>query len=213
MSAHAKFSPSRGKLWSVCADSVNAPDGPTSAAAELGTAAAHHAAEFLLNGTPVPDGFEQLATYTDYVLQVVENMGPCEWIAERKFFHPVLGDLHFGTADFAAWNDRILFVCDLKWGTSVRVTAADNEQLMSYINLAQQTIGPRDVLTGAICHPRMPDKQIDVAQFTPEQIENWDRRTLAQTFRDDRVAGRHCWQGFCRLRSTCGAYQAWKQRK
>lgn len=139
MVAHAKLGASNAHRWLACPGSVSAEDGlpnTISPFADEGTTA-HELAELALRTGPAAlDAFadqemaEFVRLYVDYVSRLAVNADSFDIEARVSYEEWVPGG--FGTADAIIVQDRVLHICDLKYGMGVRVDAEENPQGMLY---------------------------------------------------------------------------------
>lgn len=226
MGAHAILSASASHRWLKCLPSarweLKFPD-KTSAYAEEGTRA-HALAEktlktFRNGGSPevVSDDAEMKEAIQSYVDTVVEKY------TEAKQASPdakLLIEQHldfskyvpegFGTGDCLIISDKILEVCDLKYGKGVEVSAKGNSQMRLYALgaiEAQEMFWGFDKVRMTIIQPRIGN--VSSEELSVEDLKAWgrvvhQRALLAFEGKGSLVAGDHC--RFCRCRTVCRAY-------
>lgn len=189
MTAHAKLSASGSERWMSCPGSVQAEEGiadSQSPFAAEGTAA-HDVAERALDTGSNADTYigeiievgefkvEVTAAMADYVQQYVDHvraLGGLQLYEKRVDFSHIVPE-GFGTSDAIIIADRIMHVCDLKYGKGVKVYAKDNTQGLLYALGAVNDFGyldEFDKITIHIIQPRL------------DHIDEWtiDRDTLTK---------------------------------
>jgi len=189
--AHAKLSASSAHRWVRCPASIQMCEGleqEDSPFALEGTCA-HELAERALRsggdcidfvglGSTDAEGYTFTDAMADYCQQYVDFVRSFEGdrrIEERvSYEHITPGG--FGTADAIIVGAGDLHVIDLKYGTGVRVEAADNYQLMLYAAGALAAFDPYgeiDVVTVHIVQPRLD--HIDSWTFSAEELNDFER--------------------------------------
>ena len=116
----------------------------------------------------------------------------------------------FGTGDCLIISDRILEVCDLKYGKGVEVSAQGNSQMRLYALgaiEAQEMFWGFDRVRMTIIQPRIGN--VSSEELSVEDLKAWgrvvhQRALLAFEGKGSLVAGDHC--RFCRCRTVCRAY-------
>lgn len=226
MSAHAILSASASHRWLKCLPSarweLKFPD-KTSAYAEEGTRA-HALAEktlkeFREGGSPevVSDDAEMKEAIQSYVDTVVEKYTEARQaspdarllIEQHLDFSKYVPE-GFGTGDCLIISDKILEVCDLKYGKGVEVSAQGNSQMRLYALgaiEAQEMFWSFDKVRMTIIQPRIGN--ISSEEMSVEDLKAWgaiahQRALLAFDGKGQLTAGDHC--RFCRCRTVCRAY-------
>ena len=116
----------------------------------------------------------------------------------------------FGTGDCLIISDKILEVCDLKYGKGVEVSAKGNSQMRLYALgaiEAQEMFWGFDRVRMTIIQPRIGN--VSSEELSVEDLKAWgrvvhQRALLAFEGKGSLVAGDHC--RFCRCRTVCRAY-------
>ena len=142
--SHALLSPSASHRWIECPPSVRLTEfmeDKPSAYADEGTLA-HSIAENKLKSylgytdKSVKCEDNSMDEYTDdYVAFVAEQMSvlenPSAYVEQRVDCSKYVPEC-FGTCDALIVSDGVLHICDLKYGTGVKVDAVGNDQLRIY---------------------------------------------------------------------------------
>lgn len=226
MGAHAILSASASHRWLKCSPSarweLKFPD-KTSAYAEEGTRA-HALAEktlkeFRNGGSPevVSDDAEMKEAIQSYVDTVVEKFTEARQaspdarlLVEQHLDFSKYVPEGFGTGDCLIISDKILEVCDLKYGKGVEVSAQGNSQMRLYALgaiEAQEMFWGFDKVRMTIIQPRIGN--ISSEEMSVEDLKAWgaiahQRALLAFEGKGEPVAGDHC--RFCRCRTVCRTY-------
>ncbi len=226
MGAHAILSASASHRWLKCLPSarweLKFPD-KTSAYAEEGTRA-HALAEktlkeFREGGSPevVSDDAEMKEAIQSYVDTVVEKYTEArqaspdaKLLIEQHLDFSKYVPEGFGTGDCLIISDKILEVCDLKYGKGVEVSAQGNSQMRLYALgaiEAQEMFWGFDKVRMTIIQPRIGN--ISSEEMSVEDLKAWgaiahQRALLAFDGKGQLTAGDHC--RFCRCRTVCRAY-------
>lgn len=234
---HARLSPSAAHRWLECPGSVplagSAPDVPTIFAAE-GTLQHDLAAGAIrrrLKGEP--DGLDRLIGYKakvdgfDFTVNDdhIENV---RWCVDRVFeligqldqpevYVEVRVDLHsiepgmFGTSDVVIVDTkgRTIYVLDHKFGSGVKVYAADNPQFICYAlgTVDQYSLFSEfDRAVFGVLQPRLDHH--DTSELTIGQLEGW-RDRLKSAAHDTRQPSPRLsagdWCRFCPVKANCPA--------
>lgn len=227
--SHAILSASSSHRWLKCSPSARweqkFPD-KTSAYAEEGTRA-HALAEktlktFRNGGSPevVSDDAEMKEAIQSYVDTVVEKYTEArqaspdaQLLIEQHLDFSKYVPEGFGTGDCLIISDRILEVCDLKYGKGVEVSAQGNSQLRLYALGAIEAVGMFwgfDKVRMTIIQPRIGN--VSSEEMSVEDLKAWgaiahQRALLAFEGKGKPVAGDHC--RFCRCRTVCRTYAAY----
>lgn len=226
MGAHAILSASASHRWLKCLPSARweqqFPD-KTSTYAEEGTRA-HALAEktlktFRNGGSPevVSDDAEMKEAIQSYVDTVVEKYTEArqaspdaQLLIEQHLDFSKYVPEGFGTGDCLIISDRILEVCDLKYGKGVEVSAQGNSQMRLYALgaiEAQEMFWGFDKVRMTIIQPRIGN--VSSEEMSVEDLKTWgaiahQRALLAFEGKGQLTAGDHC--RFCRCRTVCRAY-------
>lgn len=226
MGAHAILSASSSHRWLKCSPSARweqkFPD-KTSVYAEEGTRA-HALAEktlktFRNGGSPevVSDDAEMKEAIQSYVDTVVEKFTEARQaspdarlLIEQHLDFSKWVPQGFGTGDCLIISDKILEVCDLKYGKGVEVSAQGNSQMRLYALgaiKAQEMFWGFDKVRMTIIQPRIGN--ISSEEMSVEDLKTWgaiahQRALLAFEGKGQLTAGDHC--RFCRCRTVCRAY-------
>ena len=226
MGAHAILSASASARWLKCSPSarweLKFPD-KSSPYAEEGTQA-HALAEktlktFRNGGSPevVSDDAEMKEAIQSYVDTVVEKFTEARQaspdarlLIEQHLDFSKWVPEGFGTGDCLIISDKILEVCDLKYGKGVEVSAQGNSQLRLYALgaiEAQEMFWGFDKVRMTIIQPRIGN--ISSEEMSVEDLKTWgaiahQRALLAFEGKGQLTAGDHC--RFCRCRTVCRAY-------
>lgn len=226
MGSHAVLSASASARWLKCSPSarweLKFPDKSSPYAAE-GTEA-HALAEktlkdFRAGGRPevVSDNSEMLEAIQFYVDTVVEKYTEARQaspdarlLVEQHLDFSKYVPQGFGTGDCLIISDKILEVCDLKYGKGVEVSAKGNSQMRLYALgaiEAQEMFWGFDKVRMTIIQPRIGN--VSSEELSVEDLKAWgrvvhQRALLAFEGKGSLVAGDHC--RFCRCRTVCRAY-------
>ena len=224
--SHAILSASASHRWLKCLPSARweqqFPD-KTSAYAEEGTRA-HALAErtlkeFREGGSPevVSDDAEMKEAIQSYVDTVVEKYTEArqaspdaKLLIEQHLDFSKYVPEGFGTGDCLIISDKILEVCDLKYGKGVEVSAQGNSQMRLYALgaiEAQEMFWGFDKVRMTIIQPRIGN--VSSEEMSVEDLKTWgaiahQRALLAFDGKGQLTAGDHC--RFCRCRTVCRAY-------
>ena len=219
--AHSLFSPSSAHRWLPCPGSAQpnylAPDEGSPYAAE-GTLAHEMAEEWLRHGPPAPDDpemYDPVQAYVDWCIAAAD--GADEALIETRVDFSVYTPLpnQTGTLDFCAIHASpvggLAVLCDLKYGTGVRVYAKDNEQLKLYalgVFEAWDWLYDFKRLDLRVCQPRLgvfDEWEISRAELLAFGEYVKERSALALQPDAPRVAGeKQC--RFCKVKDTCPAH-------
>lgn len=226
MGSHAVLSASASARWLKCSPSarweLKFPDKSSPYAAE-GTEA-HALAEktlkdFRAGGRPevVSDNSETREAIQSYVDTVVEKYTEARQaspdarlLIEQHLDFSKYVPQGFGTGDCLIISDKILEVCDLKYGKGVEVSAKGNSQMRLYALgaiEAQEMFWGFDKVRMTIIQPRIGN--VSSEELSVEDLKAWgrvvhQRALLAFEGKGSLVAGDHC--RFCRCRTVCRAY-------
>lgn len=226
MGSHAVLSASASARWLKCSPSarweLKFPDKSSPYAAE-GTEA-HALAEktlkdFRAGGHPevVSDNSEMREAIQFYVDTVVEKYTEARQaspdarlLIEQHLDFSKYVPQGFGTGDCLIISDKILEVCDLKYGKGVEVSAKGNSQMRLYALgaiEAQEMFWGFDKVRMTIIQPRIGN--VSSEELSVEDLKVWgrvvhQRALLAFEGKGSLVAGDHC--RFCRCRTVCRAY-------
>lgn len=226
MGAHAILSASSSHRWLKCLPSARweqqFPD-KTSPYAEEGTRA-HALAEktlkeFREGGSleVVSDDAEMKEAIQSYVDTVVEKYTEArqaspdaKLLIEQHLDFSKYVPEGFGTGDCLIISDKILEVCDLKYGKGVEVSAQGNSQMRLYALgaiEAQEMFWAFDKVRMTIIQPRIGN--ISSEEMSVDDLKSWgaiahQRALLAFEGKGEPVAGDHC--RFCRCRTVCRTY-------
>lgn len=226
MGSHAVLSASASARWLKCSPSarweLEFPDKSSPYAAE-GTEA-HALAEktlkdFRAGGSPevISDNSEMREAIQSYVDTVVEKYTEARQaspdarlLVEQHLDFSKYVPQGFGTGDCLIISDKILEVCDLKYGKGVEVSAKGNSQMRLYALgaiEAQEMFWGFDKVRMTIIQPRIGN--VSSEELSVEDLKAWgrvvhQRALLAFEGKGSLVAGDHC--RFCRCRTVCRAY-------
>lgn len=226
MGAHAILSASASHRWLKCLPSARweqqFPD-KSSPYAEEGTQA-HALAEktlksFRNGGSPevISDNSEMKEAIQAYVDTVVEKFTEAraaspdaKLLIEQHLDFSKWVPQGFGTGDCLIISDKILEVCDLKYGKGVEVSAQGNSQMRLYALgalEAQEMFWGFDKVRMTIIQPRIGN--VSSEEMSVEDLKAWgaiahQRALLAFDGKGQLTAGDHC--RFCRCRTVCRAY-------
>lgn len=251
MSAHAKLSPSSAARWKGCAGSVAATEhcgDNSSVFAREGTAAhtlgeralgfekpcSFFIGELIAVGYTDEVGLERHQTFeiteemADYVQVYVDqvNREPGELLLEERFdLSRVYGvPDQFGTGDAVKldYENKRLYVGDLKYGQGVMVYAAHNDQMYSYgagALMQYDLLCDWETITVAILQPRK--NHYDEHTLTRAELEAWMVDTsfkakLAisligespEKIEESKTAGEKQCQ-WCPIKGSCVTLAAW----
>lgn len=194
MTKHYRLSPSSAYRWRRCHGSAieNPPDSGGEEASE-GTYM-HDAAACALTGRDLPELTDEqtrhIFTYVNYVREHASGMDNAQMIIEETTESKVLPKIFGGTPDCLLVSDTELHVIDFKYGMK-KVKTVGNDQLMSYLTLANEKFPGRKTFYGSIVQPRVPGSPI-AEKFDPRDLQNFAIDTLEAAFSNRRVAGSHC---------------------
>lgn len=226
MGSHAVLSASASARWLKCSPSarweLEFPDKASPYAAE-GTEA-HALAEktlkdFRAGGPPevISDNSEMKEAIQFYVDTVVEKFTEARQaspdarlLIEQHLDFSKYVPQGFGTGDCLIISDKILEVCDLKYGKGVEVSAKGNSQMRLYALgaiEAQEMFWGFDRVRMTIIQPRIGN--VSSEELSVEDLKAWgrvvhQRALLAFEGKGSLVAGDHC--RFCRCRTVCRTY-------
>lgn len=231
---HATLSASGASRWMHCTPSALLEaelPGESSEYAEQGTAA-HALAEHKLRlklkmkskrpKSPWQDDeMEKLTSdYAAHVMRVFKRIAAdhpeAEICIEQRldFSHIVPGG--FGTGDAVIVADGVLHVIDLKYGSGVLVSAADNPQLSLYglgaLNEFGMLFERPDVVTLEIFQPRtLSEDPVSKSVISTDLLEEWaEKEVRPKALLAAEGAGEFetgPWCQFCKLRPTCRKMQ------
>ena len=161
--SHALLSPSASHRWIECPPSVRLTElmeDKPSAYADEGTLA-HSIAEGKLKShlgyaeNPIKCEDALMDEYTDdYVAFVDEQMSvlenPSAFVEQRVDCSKYVPEC-FGTCDALIISDGVLHICDLKYGTGIKVEAVGNDQLSAYrVLLPKRTASEREIFPNTL---------------------------------------------------------------
>lgn len=218
--SHALLSPSASHRWIECPPSVRLTElmeDKPSAYADEGTLA-HSIAEGKLKShlgyaeNPIKCEDALMDEYTDdYVAFVDEQMSvlenPSAFVEQRVDCSKYVPEC-FGTCDALIVSDGIIHICDLKYGTGVKVDAVGNDQLRIYALGALEMFSCLyDISTVrmSIFQPRL--SHCDTWELSVEELLKWADEVLIPAAKQawngegEFKAGDHC--RFCKARKTC----------
>lgn len=218
--SHALLSPSASHRWIECPPSVRLTEfmeDKPSPYADEGTLA-HSIAESKLNNylgytdKSVKCEDTSMDEYTDdYVAFVAEQMrvlnNPSAFVEQRVDCSKYVPEC-YGTCDALIISDGVLHICDLKYGTGVKVDAVENDQLRIYALGALEMFSCLyDISTVrmSIFQPRL--SHCDTWELPIDELLKWADEVLvpaaSQAWNGDGEfkAGDHC--RFCKAKSNC----------
>ena len=218
--SHALLSPSASHRWIECPPSVRLTEfmeDKSSAYADEGTLA-HSIAENKLNNylgysdKSVKCEDTSMNEYTDdYVAFVAEQMrvlnNPSAFVEQRVDCSRYVPEC-FGTCDALIISDGVLHICDLKYGTGVKVDAVGNDQLRIYALGALEMFSCLyDISTVrmSIFQPRL--SHCDTWELPIDELLKWADEVLVPAAKlawngeGEFKAGDHC--RFCKAKSNC----------
>lgn len=218
--SHALLSPSASHRWIACPRSVRLTEfmeDKSSAYATEGTLA-HSIAEDKLNHhlgyTQKHSECEDKAMddYTDgYVAFVAEQMSvlkePMAFVEQRVDCSKYVPEC-YGTCDALIVSDGVLHICDLKYGTGVKVDAVGNDQLRIYALGALEMFSclyDISIVRMSIYQPRLSHS--DTWEITVEELLKWADEVLIPAAKQawngegEFKAGLHC--QFCKAKAEC----------
>lgn len=207
MPGHAPLAPSSIKYILLCPGRKFAPEQPQTIYTIQGNAAHLIARDKIEKGKNIPEGFEQVKTYTDYVKEI-DSLTTRILRTEITLKHPNIKDF-WGTVDaLCHYPPDSIKVTDLKWGM-YDVPAENNPQLMSYLILARHSIPDAIDYFGAIIQPRTK-KPIKEASFSAKQLDKFEQQVALVSFQEHRIPGdEQC--RFCTLKPNCPEYKQAKR--
>lgn len=186
-----------------CPGSKGADSHQSNSAADLGTLI--HAAGAGAS-VVVPDGddrevFEKcLAWWHDFLIEFMPS-DPSQLKQEEYMQSEVILDFG-GTADLLIVTDEFLHVADLKTGQG-EVSAHENMQIGSYLNLAREKYGPHERYYGSIIQPQLEYQE--TVEYSAAWLADLRDQIKHASESDDLVPGAHC--RYCPLLKTCGKAQ------
>lgn len=218
--SHALLSPSASHRWIECPPSVRLTEfmeDKSSPYADEGTLA-HSIAENKLNNylgyTDKSVKCEDTSMYEytdDYVAFVAEQMrvlnNPSAFVEQRVDCSRYVPEC-FGTCDALIISDGVLHICDLKYGTGVKVDAMGNDQLRIYALGALEMFSCLyDISTVrmSIFQPRL--SHCDTWELSVDELLKWANEVLVPAAKQawngegEFKAGDHC--RFCKAKSNC----------
>ena len=218
--SHALLSPSASHRWIECPPSVRLTEfmeDKPSPYADEGTLA-HSIAENKLNNylgytdKSVKCEDTSMDEYTDdYVAFVAEQMRvlntPSAFVEQRVDCSRYVPEC-FGTCDALIISDGVLHICDLKYGTGVKVDAVGNDQLRIYALGALEMFSclyEISTVRMSIFQPRL--SHCDTWELPVDELLKWADEVLVPAARQawngegEFKAGEHC--RFCKAKSNC----------
>ena len=218
--SHALLSPSASRRWLECPPSVRLTElmeDKPSAYADEGTLA-HSIAEGKLKShlgyaeNPIKCEDALMDEYTDdYVAFVDEQMSvlenPSAFVEQRVDCSKYVPEC-YGTCDALIISDGVLHICDLKYGTGVKVDAVGNDQLRIYALGAFEMFSCLyDISTVrmSIFQPRLSHS--DTWELPIDELLKWADEVLVPAAKlawngeGEFKAGDHC--RFCKAKSNC----------
>lgn len=218
--SHALLSPSASHRWIQCPPSARLTEfaeDKFSTYAEEGTLA-HGIAENKLNNyldytdKSVKCEDNLMDEYTDdYVAFIAEQMSvlnnPSTFVEQRVDCSKYVPEC-FGTCDALIISDGILHICDLKYGTGIKIDAVENDQLRIYaLGGLEMFSCLYDISTVrmSIFQPRL--SHCDTWELSVDELLKWAEEVLVPAAKQawngvgEFKAGEHC--RFCKVRATC----------
>ena len=218
--SHALLSPSASRRWLECPPSVRLTElmeDKPSAYADEGTLA-HSIAEGKLKShlgyaeNPIKCEDALMDEYTDdYVAFVDEQMSvlenPSAFVEQRVDCSKYVPEC-YGTCDALIISDGVLHICDLKYGTGVKVDVVGNDQLRIYALGAFEMFSCLyDISTVrmSIFQPRLSHS--DTWELPIDELLKWANEVLVPAAKQawngqgEFKAGEHC--RFCKAKSNC----------
>tara|TARA_Y100000361_G_scaffold154355_1_gene179926 strand:+ start:3322 stop:4461 length:1140 start_codon:yes stop_codon:yes gene_type:complete len=219
---HSNLGASKAHRWLRCPASVQMestlPDEVSVYAAE-GTAA-HTLAEMSLKSQEPPEnyiGVEVEGFIVDEVMayHVAEYVDYCNAISGKKHYelkvdYSKYAAGGFGTADCVVVNKNKVHVIDLKYGSGLKVSAQQNEQLMLYAVgvLLDKNINNVDIVHMTIVQPRLD--HVDTYKLAAKDLLEWAENIVApaaiKTFEMEpefAPSTKAC--RFCKAKASCRA--------
>lgn len=155
---------------------------------------------------------EEVEKYTDFVMEqwldARKDTPDAVLIIEKQVDFSDVAPNGFGTLDASIVANKVLKICDLKYGKGVRVSAVDNAQLKLYAYGAYRAFEMLyDIHTVVlnICQPRMDN--FSTWEISVEDLLKWIEEVvkpaalLADKGKGKLKAGDHC--KFCKMRRRC----------
>ena len=218
--SHALLSPSASHRWLECPPSVRLTElmeDKPSPYADEGTLA-HSIAENKLNNylgytdKSVKCEDTSMDEYTDdYVAFVAEQMrvlnNPSAFVEQRVDCSKYVPEC-YGTCDALIISDGVLHICDLKYGTGVKVDAVGNDQLRIYALGALEMFSclyDISMVRMSIFQPRL--SHCDTWELPIDELLKWADEVLVPAAKQawngegEFKAGEHC--RFCKAKSNC----------
>lgn len=234
MSAHADAGPSSAHAWIECPAYVTrarGKSGSSSTYAREGTAA-HHVAECILTGKPVPSTVtvegevfevteEMLEHVNAYVTYCQLSTYGADYIGVEKRVVVQLKGIKeplFGTSDLVSYSaeDKLLTVADLKYGAGKVVEAEGNPQPRIYalgaLQLPELKKAKVETVRVAIVQPRAAGRIVKDEELSIDELYAWRDEVLIPALQridaDDGTEnpGSHC--HWCRRKAECGAMRS-----
>lgn len=149
-------------------------------------------------------------TYLEYVQGIVHGFTVPPYIAiEKRIDYSSYAPEGFGTGDYIIIGGNTLYICDLKYGKGVPVSAVGNPQMRLYALGAYAEYSflyPIERVRMAIIQPRLDDISED--EMSIAELLEWGEsiKPIAQKAfagEGDFVPGDHC--RFCRAKALCRA--------
>lgn len=220
---HWKRGCSNAHRWVNCPGSIEGIDEEKEAGfmAKLGTLG-HKLTESLLRQTPLSLDDDDhailnelnkderrwfkraVAMCVDFVNDRISELNPTEVHFERKIASAIVED-HGGTSDvtLVEKEHNILWIIDFKFGAEA-VEVDDNNQVMSYLNLAREVHPETDygnwIFKGTIVQPSYRGAQ--TYTFPREQLDAFREKMVKATMLSERH-GDPSWCRYCPLLATC----------
>lgn len=218
--SHALLSPSASHRWLECPPSVRLTElmeDKPSPYADEGTLA-HSIAENKLNNylgytdKNVKCEDTSMDEYTDdYVAFLAEQMrvlnNPSAFVEQRVDCSKYVPEC-YGTCDALIISDGVLHICDLKYGTGVKVEAVGNDQLRIYALGALEMFSclyEISTVRMSIFQPRLSHS--DTWEISIDELLKWANEVLVPAAKQawngqgEFKAGEHC--RFCKAKSNC----------
>ena len=129
-------------------------------------------------GIYIKDFSEGLKTYGDYILNLIKEKNISAFEFEKKVDCAKYASDCWGTCDFCGYSekDSVLYICDLKFGIGVQVSAFENPQLMIYAMGALEEY-KADKISLQIIQPRL-SKIPSVYEISAKDLKEWAERIL-----------------------------------
>lgn len=160
---------------------------------------------------------EQVDKYVVYVMELLSvarsKTKDAKLLIEERFDFSEYVEKGFGTGDASIVADRVLDICDLKYGKGVKVEAKANPQGMLYALGALKSFDMMfDIHTVRIhiMQPRLD--HISVYEISVEELTHWGKNTVKpvalKAYQGKGVQQAGVWCKFCKVKAMCATLAA-----